>query len=37
MRYPEYIYTTFSHGNDGLGIYPNKYSLDDIVKLALEE
>lgn len=36
-RYPDYISTTFTHGNDGLEIYPDKYSLDDIINLALEE
>lgn len=36
-RYPDYISTTFTHGNDGLEVYPQKHSLDDIVNLALEE
>lgn len=36
-RYPDYISTTFTHGNDGLEVYPQKHSLDDIVSLALEE
>lgn len=36
-RYPDYISTTFTHGNDGLEIYPQKHSLEDIVNLALEE
>ncbi|GAB1477344.1 hypothetical protein MASR2M70_21820 [Bacillota bacterium] len=36
-RYPDYISTTFTHGNDGLEVYPQKHSLGDIVNLALEE
>ncbi len=36
-RYPNYISTTFTHGNDGLEVYPKKYGLEDIVDLALEE
>lgn len=36
-RYPDYISTTFTHGNDGLEIYPQKHSLEDVVNLALEE
>lgn len=36
-RYPDYISTTFTHGNDGLEVYLQKHSLDDIVNLALEE
>jgi hypothetical protein len=36
-RYPDYISTTFTHGNDGLEIYPQKHSLEDIVNLALGE
>lgn len=36
-RYPDYISTTFTHGNDGLEVYPQKHSLEDIVNLALEE
>lgn len=35
-RYPDYIATTFTHGNDGLEVYPQKYGLDDIIALALE-
>ena len=34
-RYPDNISTTFTHGNDGLEVYPQKYSLDDIINLAL--
>jgi 3'-phosphoadenosine 5'-phosphosulfate sulfotransferase (PAPS reductase)/FAD synthetase/ferredoxin len=35
-RYPDYISTTFTHGNDGLEVYPQRHSLEDIVNLALE-
>lgn len=36
-RYPDYISTTFTHGNDGLEVYPEKHTLEDVVNLALEE
>ena len=36
-RYPDYISTTFTHGNDGLEVYPQKHMLEDIVSLALGE
>lgn len=36
-RYPDYISTTFTHGNDGIEIYPEKHNLWDVVYLALEE
>jgi len=36
-RYPDYISTTFTHGNDGLEVYPQKYTIDDIIELALGE
>lgn len=36
-RYPDYISTTFTHGNDGLEVYPQKHLLEDIVNLALGE
>lgn len=35
-RYPDYVSTTFTHGNDGLEVYPQKYTLEDIINLALE-
>jgi len=35
-KYPDYISTTFTHGNDGLEVFPQKYSLEDIITLALE-
>jgi phosphoadenosine phosphosulfate reductase len=36
-RYPDYISTTFTHGNDGIEVYPQKHTLEDIVTLALGE
>lgn len=36
-RYPDYLSTTFTHGNDGLEVYPQKHTIDDIIKLALGE
>lgn len=36
-RYPDYISTTFTHGNDGLEVYLQKHTLEDIVNLALGE
>ena len=36
-KYPDYISTTFSFGNDGVDVYPDKYSVDDIIRLALDE
>ena len=36
-RYPDYISTTFTHGNDGLEVFPQKYSIDNVIALALEE
>ena len=36
-RYPDYISTTFTHGNDGLEVFPKKHTLEDIIALALEE
>ena len=36
-RYPDYISTTFTHGNDGLEVFPKKHTLEDIINLALEE
>ena len=36
-RYPDYISTTFTHGNDGLEVYPQKHTLEEIVNLALED
>ena len=36
-RYPDYISTTFTHGNDGLDVYPQKHTLESIINLALGE
>jgi 3'-phosphoadenosine 5'-phosphosulfate sulfotransferase (PAPS reductase)/FAD synthetase/ferredoxin len=35
-RYPDFISTTFTHGNDALEVYPQKHTLEDIFNLALE-
>ncbi len=36
-KYPGYIETTFTHGNDELTIFPNIHSMEDIIILALGE
>jgi 3'-phosphoadenosine 5'-phosphosulfate sulfotransferase (PAPS reductase)/FAD synthetase/ferredoxin len=36
-KYPDYISTTFTHGNDGLEVFPKKHILEDIINLALED
>lgn len=36
-RYPDYIGTTFTHGNDEVRIFPDKYTIDDIIALAIQE
>ena len=36
-KYPDYIETTFTFGLDGLTVYPDKFTTEDIIKLALEE
>lgn len=36
-KYPDYIETTFTHGNDELTIFPKKHTIWDIVSLALGE
>ena len=36
-KYPDYIETTFTHGNDELTIFPNKYTVWDVITLALGE
>ena len=36
-RYPDYISTTFTHGNDGLEVYPQKHTIEEIIELALGE
>lgn len=34
-KYPDYIETTFTHGNDEITIFPSKYKPEDILKLAI--
>lgn len=34
-KFPDYISTTFTHGNDGLSVFPQKYSAEDIIAIAL--
>jgi 3'-phosphoadenosine 5'-phosphosulfate sulfotransferase (PAPS reductase)/FAD synthetase len=36
-KYPDYISTTFTHGNDGFDVFPKKYTLEDIINLVLED
>jgi 3'-phosphoadenosine 5'-phosphosulfate sulfotransferase (PAPS reductase)/FAD synthetase/ferredoxin len=36
-KYPDYISTTFTHGNDGLEVFPQRYTTEDIITLALGE
>lgn len=36
-RYPDYISTTFTHGNDEIRIFPDKFSTADVIALAIQE
>lgn len=36
-RYPDYIDTTFTHGNDEVRVFPEKFTLDDVISLAIQE
>lgn len=36
-RYPDYISTTFTHGNDEIHIFPDKFTAADIIVLAMQE
>ncbi len=36
-RYPDYISTVFTHGNDEIEIFPERHSLDDIIDLCISE
>ncbi|HJC24804.1 MAG TPA: phosphoadenosine phosphosulfate reductase family protein [Candidatus Eisenbergiella merdavium] len=36
-RYPDYIATTFTHGNDEIRIFPDKFTTEDIIALAIQE
>ena len=35
-RYPKYIETTFTHGNDMITVHPSTFSIDDIISLVME-
>lgn len=34
-KFPDYISTTFTHGNDGLTVFPQMYNAEDIIAIAL--
>jgi len=36
-KYPDYIETTFTHGNDELTVFTKKHTIEDIITLALGE
>ncbi|MEG1516392.1 MAG: phosphoadenosine phosphosulfate reductase family protein, partial [Clostridia bacterium] len=36
-RYPDYIATTFTHGNNEIRVFPDKFTIDDIIALAIQE
>ncbi|MDR2343909.1 MAG: phosphoadenosine phosphosulfate reductase family protein [Spirochaetaceae bacterium] len=36
-KYPGYISTTFTHGNDGLEVFPQKHTIEDVIMFALED
>ena len=36
-RYPDYITTTFTHGNDEVRIFPDRFTKNDIIALAIQE
>lgn len=36
-RYPDYIATTFTHGNDEVRVFPDMFTTDDIIQLAIQE
>jgi 3'-phosphoadenosine 5'-phosphosulfate sulfotransferase (PAPS reductase)/FAD synthetase/ferredoxin len=36
-KYPDYIETTFTHGNDELTVFPKKHTTEDVIGLALGE
>ncbi|MDR1939660.1 MAG: phosphoadenosine phosphosulfate reductase family protein [Clostridiales bacterium] len=36
-RFPKMIETVFTHGNDELTIFPDKYSIIDVIAVAIEE
>lgn len=36
-KYPDFIELTFTHGNDGVEVFPDKYSLDAVLDLVLRD
>lgn len=36
-RYPDYITTTFTHGNDEVRIFPDRFTKNDIIALSIQE
>lgn len=36
-RYPDYIATTFTHGNDEIRIFPDRFTTEDIINIAIRE
>ena len=36
-KYPDFIELTFTHGNDGVEVFPDRHNLDDVLDLALRE
>lgn len=36
-RYPDFIELTFTHGNDGIEVFPDRHSLDDVLELVLRD
>lgn len=36
-RYPDYITTTFTHGNDEVRVFPDRFNTNDIIALAITE
>ena len=36
-RYPDYISTVFTHGNDEIEVFPERHTLDDVIDLCISE
>lgn len=36
-KYPGFIELTFTHGNDGIEVFPDRHSLDDVLDLVLRD
>lgn len=36
-RYPDYISTTFTHGNDEIRVFPDRFNTTDVIELAIKE